>query len=240
MKIRTLIVDDEPHAIEVVEKYTANFPEIEVVAKCKNGLEAFNLLQREKIDLMFLDIKMPQVSGLDLVRSLKNPPRIIFTTAYQDFALDGFDLNAVDYLLKPISFERFLKAMDKIFALNLTQTQPVMMQANIEQKSELFIYLRADRKTVKVNVNDIYWVESLKDYIKVVLKDRVLMSKQKISIVEQLLPQEKFLRIHRSFIVSLDKIDSYKSFAIEILGKELPIGRNYKTGCSKVLHSVSS
>ncbi len=241
MKIKTLIVDDEPHAMDIVEKYSLNFSEIDIVAKCKNALEAFQILQRQKIDLMFLDVKMPGLLGTELVRSLKNPPKIIFTTAYQDFAIDGFDLNAVDYLLKPISFDRFLRAMDKIFALYLPNFQQVgVSQVPTEQKSDVFLYLRSDRKMVKVNVNDIYWVESLKDYIKVVLKEKTLISKQKISIVEELLPEDKFLRIHRSFIASLDKIESYKSFSIEILGKELPIGRNYKYECSKIFHSISS
>lgn len=236
MKIKTLIVDDEPHAIEVIEKYTQNFLEIELVGKCNNAIQAFQILQQHKIDLMFLDIKMPGLLGTELMRSLKNPPKVIFTTAYQDYALDGFDLNAVDYLLKPIAFDRFLKAMDKVFELYKVNNKRMSISHEAaEQKSDVFLYLRVERKMVKVNVTDIYWVESLKDYIKVVLKDRVLISKQKISLLEELLPEDQFLRIHRSFMVSLNKIESYHSFAIGILGKELPIGRNYKAECFKKL-----
>lgn len=238
MNIKTLIVDDEPHAIEVIEKYISNFPEIELVAKCNTALQAFQILQKNQVDLVFLDVKMPGLLGTDLVRSLKNPPKIIFTTAYQDYAIEGFDLNAVDYLLKPIPFERFLKAMDKIFdfyKLSQHSTQPA---PSSEPKNDNFLYLRVDRKMVKINVNEIFWMESLKDYIKVVLKDRALISKQKISVLEQLLPEERFVRIHRSFIVAIDKVESYHSYAIQILGKELPIGRNYKAECRKRLSSA--
>ncbi|RFS22572.1 DNA-binding response regulator [Chitinophaga silvatica] len=240
MKIKTLIVDDEPHAIEVIEKYIENFPEIELVAKCNNAIMAFQILQQNKIDLMFLDIKMPGLLGTDFIRSLKHPPKVIFTTAYQDYALEGFDLSAVDYLLKPIPFDRFLKAIDKVFALYKVNTSQKINIAEkaVDQKSDVFLYLRVERKMVKVNVADIYWIESLKDYIKVVLKDKVLISKQKISLLEELLPEEKFMRIHRSFIVSTDKIESYHAYSVELLGIELPIGRNYKTECHKRLKNI--
>lgn len=236
MKIKTLIVDDEPHAVEIIQKYIRDFSQVELVGTCSNAVHAFQLMQDTSIDLIFLDIKMPGLLGTDLVRSLKTPPKVIFTTAYQDYALEGFDLNAVDYLLKPIPFDRFLKAMDKVFDLFKLQQQKVDVPVmGSEPKVEDYLYLRIDRKRVKINVNDIYWMESLKDYIKITLKDRVLISKQKIGVLEELLPEDKFIRIHRSFMVSMDKIESYHSYAIEILGKELPIGRNYKAECKKRL-----
>ncbi|PPL04325.1 LytR/AlgR family response regulator transcription factor [Parapedobacter indicus] len=236
MEIKTVIVDDEPHALDIIEKYIANFPDLQLVAKCSNAVQAFQILQKNKIDLLFLDIKMPGLLGTDLVRTLKNPPRIIFTTAYQDYALEGFDLNAVDYLLKPIPFDRFLKAMDKVFHGYRPDFLPIRASSSTSNvKNESFLYLRVDRKNVKLNVDDIYWVESLKDYIKVVLADKTYISKQKISVLAELLPEEKFVRIHRSFIVSIEKVQSYHSFAIEILGKELPIGRNYKDELRKRL-----
>jgi len=236
MKIKTLIVDDEPHALDVIKKYISEFPQIEFVGTCSNAVHAFQILQEQEIDLIFLDIKMPGLLGTDLVRTLKNPPRVIFTTAYQDYALDGFDLNAVDYLLKPIPFERFLKAMHKVFDIFKLQHQKrEFLAPSVEQKVDDFLYLRIDRKRVKINVNDIYWMESLKDYIRITLKDRVLVTKQKIGVLEELLPQDKFIRIHRSFMVSIEKIESYHSYAIEILGKELPIGRNYKAECKRRL-----
>lgn len=236
MKIKTVIVDDEPHAVEIIQKYISDFSQVELIGTCNNAIHAFQLMQDQNVDLIFLDIKMPGLLGTDLVRSLKTPPKVIFTTAYQDYALDGFDLNAVDYLLKPIPFDRFLKAMDKVFDLFKLQQQKVDVPViGNEPKVEDYLYLRIDRKRVKINVNDIYWMESLKDYIKITLKDRVLISKQKIGVLEELLPEDKFIRIHRSFMVSMDKIESYHSYAIEILGKELPIGRNYKAECKKRL-----
>ncbi len=236
MKIKALIVDDEPHAVEIIQKYIKDFSQVELVAKCNNAVQAFQILQQNKIDLVFLDIKMPGLLGTDLIRSLNNPPKIIFTTAYQDYALEGFDLNAVDYLLKPIPFDRFLKAMDKVFDLYKLQHQKIGISTHLpETKGDDFLYLRVERKTVKICVNDIYWMESLKDYIRITLKDKVLVSKQKIGVLEELLPSDKFIRIHRSFIVAIDKIESYHAYAIGILGKELPIGRNYKAECKKRL-----
>ena len=233
MKLKAILVDDEPHAIEVLDNYLANFAEIEVAARCQDAIQAFQVLQQQKIDLMFLDVKMPGLKGTDLLRSLKNPPKVVFTTAYQDYAVEGFDLNAVDYLLKPIPFERFLRAMDKVFTgLNISNQSVSVAQKAAPASQDVFLYLKVDRKMVKVNVNDIYWIESLRDYIKVVLKDKALISKQKISLLEELLPEDGFIRIHRSFIVSVDKVESYHSHKLEIAGKELPIGRNFRTTAS--------
>jgi len=235
MKIRTLIVDDEPHAIAVLEKYLAQFNQMELVGKCSDSIQAFQLLQQKPVDLMFLDIKMPGIKGTDLLRSLKNPPRVIFTTAYSEYALEGFELNAVDYLLKPISFERFLRAVDKIYQLAESRHNPMITHEIPASDHETFIYLKVERKTIKVNVNDILWIESLRDYVKVVIKDQVYITRQKISILEEMLPENKFVRIHRSFIVALGKIDSFYSYSIEVAGHELPIGRNYKQDVQKKL-----
>ncbi|MCJ0742777.1 LytR/AlgR family response regulator transcription factor [Pedobacter montanisoli] len=236
MKIRTIIVDDEPHAIEVIEKYLENFQEISLVAKCRDGINAFHVLQQNTIDLMFLDVKMPGVTGVELLKSLKNPPKVIFTTAYSDYAIEGFELDAVDYLLKPIALNRFLKAMDKVLA-SMGARQQVMLAKETVGMPDVnkFLFLKVDRKTVKVNVKDIYWIESVKDYVKVILEDKVLLSKQKISVLEDLLPEEQFCRIHKSFIISIDKVDAYYSYAVEIMGKQLPIGRNYKQQAMRCL-----
>lgn len=236
LKIKTLIVDDEPHAIEIIEKYIELIPEIELVGKCNNAIQAFQQLQRHEINLLFLDIKMPGLLGTDLIRSLKTPPRVIFTTAYSEYALEGYDLNVIDYLLKPIPLERFLKAIDKVFAyykMDTSFTKPDQVAA----PKETFLYFRMERKMVKVNTNDIYWIESQKDYIKVVLKDREIISKQKISTVNELLPEEKFIRIHRSFIVSIDKIEGYLHDTVEILSRELPVGRHYKDDFNRKMSS---
>ena len=184
---------------------------------------------------MFLDIQMPGIKGTDLLRSLKNPPRVIFTTAYSEYALEGFELNAVDYLLKPISFERFLRAVDKIYQLAESRNNPLITHEIPASDHETFIYLKVERKTVKVNVNDILWIESLRDYVKVVIKDQMYITRQKISMLEEMLPENRFVRIHRSFIVALAKIDSFYSYSIEVSGHELPIGRNYKQDVQKKL-----
>ncbi len=236
MKIKTIIVDDEPHAIEIIEAYLKKFNDIDIIAKCTDGMQAFQTLQHKKADLLFLDIKMPGLNGNELVKSLKNPPKVIFTTAYYDYAVEGFELNALDYLLKPIAFDRFLKAMNKVYDLFGANNNQVSLTDGIASSNKnVFLYLRVERKTVKVDVKDILWIESLKDYIRVVMKDKIIISKQKISILEELLPHEIFLRIHRSFIVSLSMIDCFNSSSVEIRGKEIPIGRNYKNDCSKRL-----
>ncbi|MCF2491734.1 LytR/AlgR family response regulator transcription factor [Dyadobacter chenhuakuii] len=234
IKIKAILVDDEPHAIEVLDNYLRNFSEIEIVARCQDAIQAFQVLRQREVDLMFLDVKMPGLTGTELLRSLKTPPKVVFTTAYQDYAVEGFDLNAVDYLLKPIPFERFLRAMDKVFtSLNVTNQSVSIAQKATVSNQDVFLYLKVDRKMVKVNVNDILWVESLRDYIKVVLKDKVLITKQKISLLEELLPEDSFIRVHRSFIVPVDKVESYHAHKIEIAGKELPIGRNFRNDCQR-------
>lgn len=236
MRIKTIIVDDEPLAIEVIESYLKNFSDVEIIDKCNDGIQAFKSLQHQKADLMFLDIKMPGLNGNELLKSLKNPPKVIFTTAYHDYAVEGFELNALDYLLKPISFDRFLKAMDKVYEYYGFNTRQSIHTESIPLRNNIvFLYLKVERKMVKVDVRDILWVESQKDYIKVILSDRILISKQKISLLEELLPEEEFLRIHRSFIVSINKVDSFNSSTVEIAGKELTIGRNYKHDCQRRL-----
>ncbi|MXV17202.1 LytR/AlgR family response regulator transcription factor [Hufsiella ginkgonis] len=235
MKIRTIIVDDEPHAIEVIGNYLRKFTEIELVATCGDAIQAFQLLQQKQVDLMFLDIKMPGLTGTELLRNLKNPPKVIFTTAYMEYAVEGFELDAVDYLLKPVSFDRFIRAIDKVFKQHQIKTNvSISAQAPLADKN-IFLYLKVDRKMIKLNVEEILWVESLKDYIKVVTRDRTMLSKQKISVLEELLPADKFVRIHRSFIIPVDKIASYYSHCVEIGDREIPIGRNYKMDLQRKL-----
>jgi DNA-binding LytR/AlgR family response regulator len=194
------------------------------------------MLQQYTIDLLFLDIQMPQLFGTDLIRTLKNPPKVIFTTAYRKFAVEGFELDAVDYLLKPISFERFLKAVNKVMSLNPEVEDNGFHGADSKNEThDLFISLRADRKNLKVALNDILYIESLRDYIKVVTITKTIVTKQSISTIEDLLPKNNFLRIHRSFIVAIDKIESYTNELIGIARQELPISRMYRYEVGKVL-----
>ena len=235
-----MIVDDEPLALDVLETFIARLDNLELVCRCNNAVEAYNCLQTEKIDLLFLDIQMPKLTGIDFLKSLSHPPKVIFTTAYRDYALEGYELNAVDYLLKPIAFERFLKAVSKVTPQEQPQApvQAVHMapaSGNAEYK-EAFIYLKADKKMVKVMLSDILYIESLKDYIRVKTDTKEIISYQKISFLEEKLPTDKFLRIHRSFIVALDKIQAFSAAAVDIGKTEIPIGRFYKNEVLQILN----
>jgi DNA-binding LytR/AlgR family response regulator len=248
MPIRCLLVDDEPPALEIIESYVALVDGLEVVGKCHNAIQAFSVLQSTPVDLMLLDIKMPKLLGTDFVRSLRQPPKVIFTTAYRDYALDGYELDVVDYLLKPISFERFLRAVSKVMRVeqplvSLGQSpQPDLLNAPLAEKpaatssENTFLYFRADRKMVKVFIRDIRYVESLRDYVKIItVSAQPLVVKQSISSLEEMLPEAGFLRIHRSFIVAIDKITAYTPSHIDIGGQELPIGRLYHKEVGRVL-----
>jgi DNA-binding LytR/AlgR family response regulator len=187
-----------------------------------------------EVDLIFLDIQMPQILGTDFLRTLRNPPRIIFTTAFRKFAVEGFELDAVDYLLKPISFERFLKAVNKVMDRDL----PVAKESPVQSLNhDAFICFRADRKVIKVALDDILYIESLKDYIKVVTTSKNIITKQSISSLEEMLPKNGFIRIHRSYIAALKKIQSYSGEIIEIGPHELPISRMYRHEVEQVLNA---
>jgi DNA-binding LytR/AlgR family response regulator len=229
MKPRCLLIDDEPHAIEVLESHIRTVGTLEIVARCHNAIAAFEVLQREKVDLLFLDIKMPKLLGTDFLKALHNPPKVIFTTAYREYALDGFELDVVDYLLKPISLERFLKAIHKANLLDGHEAENMVAHKEAYQPNqEAFLYFRVDRQMVKILLKEVVYVESLKDYVRIVTKARQYVTKQKISSLEHMLPESQFVRIHRSFIVALDKIDTFRADTVGVGGKELPIGRNYR------------
>jgi DNA-binding LytR/AlgR family response regulator len=238
-KITCLVVDDEPPAVMVMEKYIAAVPLLHLAGQCNNAVDALALLRQDSIDLLFLDIQMPFILGTDFVRTLPKPPKVIFTTAYREFAVEGFELDAVDYLLKPISFERFLKAVNKIMKLQLIAADNLLSDpAPKFDPDPTFILLRADRRNLKVSFDDILFVESLKDYVKVVTKDKVIVSKLSISAIEEFLPSCLFLRIHRSFIAAIGKIDSFKLELIQIGKYELPVSRSYRHEVEKVLNGL--
>lgn len=237
-KINCIAVDDEPPALEVLRKYISAVPNLHLITTCANALEAFAVLQQQPVDLMFLDIQMPQLTGTDLVRSLKKPPKVIFTTAFRKFAIEGFELDAVDYLLKPVSFERFLKAVNKVMDAGIiTPDQNASPEPFVSRNTDAFINLRADRKNIKVVLDDILYIESLKDYIKVVTSAKTVITKQSISSIEEILPKDQFIRIHRSFIVSIKRIETFTNETIEIGKQELPISRMYKLEVNKILQS---
>ena len=241
MKLRCMIVDDEPLALDVLETFIERLDNLELVCRCSNAMEAYNCLQTHEVDLLFLDIQMPKLTGIDFLKTLANPPKVIFTTAYRDYALEGFELNVVDYLLKPIAFERFLKAVSKVTASDAARATPAAAPANAAHTSgpdykEAFIYLKADKKMVKVMLADILYIESLKDYIRVKTETKEIISYQKISFLEEKLPTDKFLRIHRSFIVALDKIQAFSATGVDVGKTEIPIGRFYKNEVLQILN----
>jgi DNA-binding LytR/AlgR family response regulator len=234
-QINCIAVDDEPPALLVLEKYIQAIPALHLEGTCGNAVDALELLQNKAIELLFLDIQMPYILGTDFMRTLRNPPRVVFTTAFRKFALEGFDLDAVDYLLKPISFERFLKAVNKVMKLNLPVSEPFPVSTVQKEETHVeSIYLRADRKNIKVNLADLLFIESLKDYIKVVTKDRTIVTKYSISALEESLP-DSFIRIHRSFIVALDKIESFTPELVQIAKYEIPVSRSYRHELEKAL-----
>jgi DNA-binding LytR/AlgR family response regulator len=235
IKIKCLAVDDEPLALEIIKRHIGLVPALELTATCMNAVEVLDILHHHHIDLLFLDIQMPEILGTDFIRTLQKPPKVIFTTAYRKFALEGFELDAADYLLKPISFERFLKAVNKVIAGMHTSAKHEEIIERKPDNGESCIHVRADRKTVKISFDDILYIESLKDYVKVVTIGKAIIAKQSISSLEETLPRGMFVRIHRSYIVSLNKIESYTSEIVEIGKKELPISRMYKHELSKIL-----
>jgi DNA-binding LytR/AlgR family response regulator len=235
-KIKCLIIDDEPPAQVVLKKYIAQVNVLELAGACDNAMDAISFLQSEPVELLFLDIEMPGLLGTNFIRTINNPPKVIFTTAYREYAVEGFELNAVDYLLKPISFDRFITGVNKILQLNF-QPSNKNLQGNesVSEHGHPFLYLRADRKMVKILFDEILFIESLKDYIKIVTIHKTIVSRQSISSLENMLPKDTFLRIHRSYIIAINKIDSFNGETIDIAKNELPIGRLFKHDVSNQL-----
>nr|WP_319273553.1 LytTR family DNA-binding domain-containing protein [uncultured Draconibacterium sp.] len=232
-KILCIIVDDEPMAREILENHLRKIETVEIVASCKNAIEAFNVISSQPVDLVFLDINMPEISGLSFAKSINNSVKVIFTTAYREYAVDGFDLQAVDYLLKPISFGRLMQSINKY----LSENQQVVFEepARIEPEKSESIFVRSDRKMIKINFPEILYIESLADYIKIHLVDKTIVTRETISSIEAKLPQQDFLRVHRSFIVAVNAINSFTTEIIEIGKKQIPVSRSYKEAVLKKL-----
>jgi DNA-binding LytR/AlgR family response regulator len=229
--LNVLIVDDEPLALDVLETYIGQMSELNLVKRCTNALEANDALKVNDIDLMFLDIQMPQLTGIDFVKTLSKPPMIVFTTAYPNYAIQGFDLNALDYLLKPISLERFVKAVNKA----VEHAEMANRDGSPTQTANDFLdffFVKADKKLVKVNFNDIIYIEGLKDYVIIRLVHGRVITLQTMKSLEDKLPNGRFKRIHRSYIVAMDKITAIEGNMVEVSEKEkpklLPIGKNYR------------
>lgn len=214
-------MDDEPPAVKILKSYIESLEYLEIIGTCSNAFQAIEILNNEKVDLMFLDINMPKLLGTQLLKTIQYPPKVIFTTAHRDYAIEAFELDAIDYLLKPVSFERFLKPVNKFCQINNVEQEPY-------GNTPGFLYFRVDRKMVKVFLKDITYIESFKDYIVIHRQnDDKLKVKYAISSVENMLPHNLFLRIHRSYIVSIKKVTAFTNNDVEIGKIELPIGKSY-------------
>ena len=219
--LQCLIVDDEPPSQEVLRNYIHEISWLELKAVCNNAIEAMDIFREKQIDLIFLDINMPKLSGITFARSLENPPMIIFTTAYPEYAVEGFEVNAIDYLVKPIAFERFLKAVNKARDhFQFKQDSPGIKQQG-------FIILKSDKKIYKINENDILYIQSYGDYMKVYTHEKVIIAAETLKNIEKLLGHQ-FVRIHKSFIVSINRINFIEGNQVKIEDQFLPIGLTYK------------
>lgn len=220
--IRCLIVDDEHIARNILENYIDRVSTLELLGSCSSASEALQLLSDQHVDVLFLDINMPNISGITLAKSLPSNTKVIFTTAYREYAVDGFDLRAVDYLLKPISFDRFLQAINRFFELRPPAYTPMDRTA-----SKTCIYVRSDRKKIKIDLEDIRYIESYSDYLKIYTNDEQIVTRQTMASMEEMLSDD-FIRIHRSYIIALNHMKSFTNEWVEVGGKTLPISRKYR------------
>ena len=233
--LKCLVIDDEPPARKILQGYINELPLLELTGECGNALHSIYFLQQNNVDLIFLDIKMPQMNGNEFLKTIKNPPSVIFTTAHMDYAMEGYELDVVDYLLKPIKFDRFVKAVNKAITLkgnNVTDEKPVMNQKH----GDSFVYFRCERKMIKVMLKDVLYIESMKDYVKIFTTEDTIITKLSLNAVQAMLPEKDFLRTHRSFVVSVQKIKSYTHELLEINKIEIPIGKLYRSEVLNVLH----
>ena len=215
MNIKCIIVDDEPSSQNVLKSFIDKIDYLEVLQICNNALEALDFLKNNTVDLFFLDINMPHLSGISFYKSLKNPPKVIFTTAYSEYALEGFEVEAIDYLLKPFSFERFVKAVSKVKALNDNKTD--------------YILLKSDKKLHQIKTDDIYFIEGLGDYIKVHLKDAYLVTYKSLTKMNDLLPKSDFIQVHKSFIINKKKLDYIAGNLAVVNTNKIPLGQKFKS-----------
>lgn len=240
MKVKCLIVEDEPIAREILKSYIERTDFLEIAGQFSNAIEAFNFLQQNSVGLLFLDIKMPQMSGLELLKKITTKPRVIITSAYRYYATDAFELDVLDYFLKPYSFDRFLKGINKLKDSGSTPTEVPLVSGPVSEKT--YIFVKGNKQLQKVYIDDILYLESQRDYLKFRMSNNQdIVTRQTIGYYEQFLPAQAFLRIHRSFIVALNKISAVEANRIIIRNLALPIGRNYKEQVLVYLknHSIS-
>jgi DNA-binding LytR/AlgR family response regulator len=235
MKTKCLVIDDEPLARDLMRSHIEKLENIEIVAECGDAMKALQELRNQPIDLMFMDIQMPQITGIEFLKTLKRPPKVIITTAYREYALDGFELDVVDYLLKPITFERFLKSINKYYQLTQEEIQNIAPVAGFSFAEDAFIYVKENKKVIKLHLDEIRYIEGLSEYVQIYTERRKIITKTSMTNIQEKLPDNGFMRIHKSFIVSLTKIEAFTTTSIDVPGKELPIGRSYKNSVLEAL-----
>lgn len=232
MKAKCIIVDDEPLAISAIENHISKINDIEILAKCTDAIEAFDVLKNNKVDLIFLDIEMPELNGVNLLKSLKNPPAVIFTTAYRNYAIEAFDLDIVDYLLKPIEFDRFLRAIERFYSLIKSKKE---INTDLKENDEC-LKIKANKKTHIVYYKEIIYIENIADYLQIITSNKKITTKMAIRDLEEILPNDRFIRIHRSYIISIKNIESYTNHSVTINQVELPVSRSYRKTVFSVLN----
>jgi len=237
MEIKALIIDDEPLARNVISQYANKIESLKIICSCENAMQAFDVLNKEAIDLIFLDINMPDLSGISFLKSLKHPPTVIFTTAYTEYALEGFELDAIDYLKKPFSFERFLKAVNKASEqLKLKISLVSAKDTSADTEKEEYIFVKANKKTYKIYYRDIMFIEGLGDYIKIHLKDRHIVTNLTMKKIQDILPEKKFFRIHKSFIIAVQPVELIEGNMVMINKTKIPIGNSYRQDFFKIVN----
>jgi len=228
-KLNCIVVDDEPIAREIIESFITKTPNLNLIGSFENAIDVIEFSKKERIDIYFLDINMPELNGIGLAKIIGNTSHIIFTTAYRDYAVEGFNLNVIDYLLKPIPFERFLQAIEKI---------PKELTSKNKNNTKSFLFVRSDRKMIKIKFTSIIYIESLSNYLKIHTSEKIIITRETITSLEEKLPSTLFLRTHRSYIVSIEKIDSYTNEFIELNKKAIPISRSFKESVLQKLAEI--
>lgn len=228
MKIKCVIADDEQLARQLLKSYVDKLPQLELVAMCKNAVEVLSVLQQNSVDLLLLDIQMPDLTGIDLLKTVQYPPKVIFTTAYKEYALEGFELNVVDYMLKPIAFDRFVRGINKVQEQLTPKTIVPKPEPEVEKSpSKNYISVKADHKIYKLNFSDIIYIEGMREYVAFHTSDNKILTLESLKNLEQTLPNQ-FMRVHKSFIVNKEKIQSLSGNQIEVNGNSIPVGKSYK------------
>lgn len=236
MNLKCVVTDDEPIARDILEEYISMLPDLELVSKCNNALETFTVLNNNDIDVLFIDIKMPEISGIDFIKSLKVRPYVIFTTAYSSFAVEGFELDAIDYLLKPISYERFLKAIEKVFARKKNEKSNInLFGQNENNHNPGFFFIKSDSGLARIDFDKIHYIEGMENYIRIICDNKTIVSLTTMKSIENLLPDNNFLRIHRSYIVNMNMVDRVWDFNFYINNKAIQVGKSYKKSVQEIL-----